>query len=50
MKFDGLHSMQNHIIEVTNIATRLSTLGMKVDDAFLVQFILNSLPLEYGPF
>ncbi|XP_049368990.1 uncharacterized protein LOC125833884 [Solanum verrucosum] len=50
MKFDGSCSMQNHIIEITNIAARLRTLGMKVDDTFLVQFILNSLPLEYGPF
>ncbi|XP_019239737.1 PREDICTED: uncharacterized protein LOC109219719 [Nicotiana attenuata] len=49
MKFDGSHSMQNHIIEMTNIAARLQTLGMKVDDS-LVQFILNLLPREYGPF
>ncbi|XP_075076904.1 uncharacterized protein LOC142163508 [Nicotiana tabacum] len=50
MKFDGSCSMQNHIIEMTNIAARLQTLGMKVNDSFLVQFILNSLPPEYGPF
>ncbi|XP_049394460.1 uncharacterized protein LOC125858676 [Solanum stenotomum] len=50
MKLDGSRSMQNHIIEMTNIAARLRTLRMKVDDTFLVQFILNSLPLEYGPF
>ncbi|XP_070015621.1 uncharacterized protein [Nicotiana sylvestris] len=50
MKFDGSRSMKNHIIEMTNIAARLQTLGMKVDDSSLVQFILNSLPLEYGPF
>ena len=50
MKFDGSHSMQNHIIEMTKIAVRLRTLGMKVDDTFLVQFILNALPLEYGQF
>ncbi|XP_070050232.1 uncharacterized protein [Nicotiana tomentosiformis] len=50
MKFDGSRSMQNYIIEMTNIAARLQTLGMKVDDSFLVQFILNSLPPEYGPF
>ncbi|XP_059284784.1 uncharacterized protein LOC132038075 [Lycium ferocissimum] len=50
MKFDGSRSMQNHIIEMTNIVARLRTLGMKVDDSFLVQFILNSLPPEYGPF
>ncbi|XP_049358407.1 uncharacterized protein LOC125822998 [Solanum verrucosum] len=50
MKFDGSHNMQNHIIKMTNIATRLSTLGMKVDDTVLVQFIMNTLPLVYGPF
>ncbi|XP_075076403.1 uncharacterized protein LOC142163052 [Nicotiana tabacum] len=50
IKFDGSISMQNHIIEMTNIAARLQTLGMKVDDSFLVQFILNSLPPEYEPF
>ncbi|KAG8365801.1 hypothetical protein BUALT_Bualt17G0009600 [Buddleja alternifolia] len=31
-------------------AARLKSLGMTVDDSFLVQFILNSLPPEYGPF
>ncbi|XP_075092034.1 uncharacterized protein LOC142172152 [Nicotiana tabacum] len=34
MKFDGPR-MQNHIIEMTNIAARLQTLGMKFDDSFL---------------
>ncbi|KAH0636413.1 hypothetical protein KY290_036857 [Solanum tuberosum] len=50
MKFDGSRSTQNHIIEITNIAARLQTLGMQVDDTFLVHFILKSLSLEYGPF
>ena len=50
MKLDGSCTMQNRIIEMTNIAAILWTLGMKVDDTFLVQFILNSLPREYGPF
>ncbi|XP_049354768.1 uncharacterized protein LOC125819364 [Solanum verrucosum] len=50
MKFYGSRSMQNYIIEMTNIAARLWTLGMKVNDTFLVQFILNLLTLEYGPF
>ena len=35
---------------MSNIAARLKTLGMTVDDPFLVKFILNSLPLEYEPF
>ncbi|KAK6163517.1 hypothetical protein DH2020_000381 [Rehmannia glutinosa] len=50
MKFDGSRSMHEHVIEMTNIAARLKSLGMNVDDNFLVQFILNSLPSEYGPF
>ena len=35
-KYDGLQSMQQHILDMTNIAIRLTTLGMKVDDSFLV--------------
>ncbi|XP_060211145.1 uncharacterized protein LOC132638195 [Lycium barbarum] len=42
--------MQKHIIDITNITTRLRASGMKVDDFFLVQFILNLLPPECGPF
>jgi len=50
MKFDGSRTMHEHVIEMTNIAARLKSLGMVVDESFLVQFILNSLPSEYGPF
>jgi len=50
MKFDGSRTMYEHVIKMTNIATRLKTLGMTVNENFLVQFILNSLPSEYGPF
>ena len=47
MKFDELRSMQEYTIKMTNIIARLKTLGMTVDDSFLVQFILNSLPSKY---
>ena len=51
VKFDGSHTMHEHVIEIKkNIAARLKTLGMAVNENFLVQFILNSLPSEYGPF
>ena len=36
MKFDRSWSMQEHTIEMTNIVARLKTLGMAVDDSFLV--------------
>ncbi|KAL5698317.1 hypothetical protein ACHQM5_029371 [Ranunculus cassubicifolius] len=35
---------------MSNLAAKLKTLGMNVDESFLVQFILNSLPSQYGPF
>ena len=50
MKFDGSRTMYEHVIEMTNIATRLKTLRMTMNENFLVQFILNSLPFEYDPF
>ena len=46
MKFDGSHTMHEHVIEMTNLSARLKSLGMEVDENFLVQFILNSLPIE----
>lgn len=50
MKFDGRHGMHEHVIEMINLVAQLKTLGMNVDEFFLVQFILNSLPSQYGPF
>lgn len=50
MKFGGSHTMHEHVTEMIDIAARLKSLGMDVDENFLVQFILNSLPPEYGAF
>ena len=36
MKYDGSRSMQQHVIDMTNIATRLKTLWMTINDSFLV--------------
>ena len=44
MKFDGMRGIQEHVLEMTNLTPQLKTLGMNVDEFFLVQFILNSLP------
>ena len=41
MKYDRSQSMQQHVLDLTNIAARLKTLGMTEEDSFLVQFILN---------
>ena len=50
MKSDRLQSIQEHTIEITNIITRLKTLGMTMNDSFIILFILNSLPSRYGAF
>ena len=50
IKFDGSRTIHEHILEMTNLAARLKTMGMEVNENFLVTFILNSLPSKYGPF
>ena len=51
MKFDGSVSMHDHLLQMTSKAAKLNSLGFTVDDSFLVQFILNSLPQDvWGPF
>ena len=50
IKFDGSCTMHQHVIEMINIVTKLRPMGLEVSESFLVQFIINSLPLEYGPF
>ena len=36
MKFDGSRIMHEHVIEMTNIVVRLKTLGMIMNENFLV--------------
>ncbi|CAN0876363.1 hypothetical protein LINGRAHAP2_LOCUS11271 [Linum grandiflorum] len=51
MKFDGSHSMNAHVIEILiNLVAKLKNLGLDMDDGFLVQFILTSLPPHYELF
>ncbi|KAI3461730.1 hypothetical protein Pfo_018393 [Paulownia fortunei] len=50
MKFDDFHIMHEHVTKMINIATRLGSMGLKVSDNFLVQFIINSLLPAYSPF
>ncbi|XP_057981253.1 uncharacterized protein LOC131166693 [Malania oleifera] len=50
IKFDDARTMHKHVVEMTNIAAKLKTLGMDVNENFIVLIILNSLPTKYGPF
>ena len=43
---DGQKGIQQHILNMTEKAA----LGMGMDESFLVQFVLNSLPSQFAPF
>ena len=50
MKYDGQKGIQQHILNMTEKAVKLKALGMGMDESFLVQFVLNSLPSQFAPF
>lgn len=50
MRFDGSTSIHEHLLEMSNMATKFNALEMGVTKSFLVLFILNSLLNGYGPF
>ncbi|KAF7146917.1 hypothetical protein RHSIM_Rhsim03G0078100 [Rhododendron simsii] len=50
MKFDGSCGVQEHILNMYDKAAMLATLGIQVDESFLIQAILNSLQPQFGPF
>ncbi|XP_026398923.1 uncharacterized protein LOC113294761 [Papaver somniferum] len=50
MKYTGVRSMHQHVIEMRSISAKLTEMKLTVDENFLVQFILNSLPPQYAHF
>ena len=49
-KFDWSQPIHDHVTHVSNLASKLCAIGMDVNSTFLVQFIINSLPVEFGQF
>ncbi|WVY94617.1 hypothetical protein V8G54_033705 [Vigna mungo] len=49
-KFDWSQPILEHVTGMANIAAMLKSMGMEVNESFLVQFIMNSLPPEFGQF
>nr|XP_017183881.1 uncharacterized protein LOC108171775 [Malus domestica] len=45
MKYDNSKSVREHIMEMRDIAAQLMSLEIEISESFLVNFILNSLPL-----
>ena len=55
MKFSSLRltnvkGVHERIMEMRDIAAQLKTLEVDMSDTFLVNYILNPLPQQYGPF
>ena len=55
MKFSSIcitsvRGVREHIMQMRDIAAQLKKLGIDMSDSFLVHFILNTLPHQYGPF
>ena len=55
MKFSSIRiisvrGVREHIMQMRDIAAQLKKLGIDTSDSFLVHFILNTLPHQYGPF
>ncbi|XP_047978548.1 uncharacterized protein LOC125220420 [Salvia hispanica] len=49
-KFDWSQPIHDHVTNMSNLAAKLTTLGMEVHEQFVVQFIMNSLPIEFSQF
>ena len=50
MRFDNTKGVRYHIMKMKDITAQLKALKVEYFDSFLVYFILNSLPAEYGLF
>ena len=55
MKFSSLRltsvrGVREHIKQIGDIAAQLKTLEVEMSESFLVHYVLNTLPHQYGPF
>ncbi|RVW67426.1 hypothetical protein CK203_065379 [Vitis vinifera] len=50
LRFTNVSGVQEHIMQMRDIAAQLKTLEVEMFDSFLVHYILNTFPQQYGPF
>ncbi|XP_020577801.1 uncharacterized protein LOC110022966 [Phalaenopsis equestris] len=50
MKLIRIKGVRDHIMHMRDITAQLEALEVKMSESFLVHFILNTLPQQYGPF
>lgn len=49
-KFDWSCSMNDHVTSMVNLAAKLTSMEVKLEDSLIVQFVMNSLPSQFGQF
>ena len=50
IRITSVRGAREYIIQMRDIAAQLKKLGIDMPESFLVHFILNTLPHQYGPF
>ena len=50
MKLTRVRNVREHIMKMWDLAAQLKILEVKMFETFLVHYILNTLPAQYGPF
>ena len=50
LKLTGIKGVHKHIMEMRDIVAQLKKLEIEMSESFLVRFILNTFPPQYGPF
>ncbi|KAL6322946.1 hypothetical protein AAG906_022784 [Vitis piasezkii] len=50
LKLTGIRGVREHIMEMRDIVAQLKKLEVEMSESFLVHFIFNTLPPQYGPF
>ena len=50
LKLTCIKGVREHIMEMTNVVAQLKKLKVEMSKSFLVHFILNIFPPQYGPF
>ena len=50
LKLTSIRGVREHIMEMRDIVAQLKKLKVEMFESFLVHFILNTLPPQYGPF
>ncbi|XP_068663039.1 uncharacterized protein [Aristolochia californica] len=50
LRLTSIQGVWEHIMQIRDIAAQLKKLEVDMSESFLVHYILNTLPHQYGPF